>query len=180
MNTAATDGSFDFTLVRRRIVDESGHPVDSDDPAQWANEDELLESNAPPDIVGLGRGRMTVLSTDEAEFVRLKLMSEPKAGEQYIRADLRMDVGAAREPAMSDLVAVLVPGNLAVVYEVMLASADLEVPPEVANDPDAVVLVSLPRGHAILRRGPDLPIVRAGPDDEQDAEITEGGSHAQH
>lgn len=172
--------AFQFSLMRRQLVDAAGNPVDGDgpDPEQWALADALSDANAAADLLPLGRGRMTVLSLDEREFVRQTLMHEPEPGSQFIRTLMEMDEGAERTPAMDDLVAVLLPEGMAVVYEVVIASADLELPAEEANNPDAVVWASLPLGHAILRRGPDLPIVRIGPSEELDQ--GHGGNDAQH
>lgn len=180
-NHPRSDEAFDFLLMRRRLVDFDGNPVDGDgpDPEQWALADALSDAGVPPDLLSVGRGRMTVLSLDERDFMREKLMREPDANAQLIRALLTVDETSGREPAMGDLLAVLLPGDVAVVYEVVIASADLETPAEHSLGAEAEALVSLARGHAILCRSPDHPIVRTGAD-EQDPESGHGGSDAKH
>lgn len=179
-NQLGPEEAFDFLLMRRELVDLDGNAVDGDgpDPEQWALADALSDAGVPPDLVPLGRGRMTVLALDEREFVQRKLVHEPGQDSQYMRAMLDMDDTAERAPGMRDLVAVLLPENVAVVFEVVITWADLELPPEQSPGPDAEVLVSLPRGHAILRRGPDLPVVGTGP--EQRSDIGHGGGDAGH
>lgn len=161
------DDAFEFTLMRARLVHATGTPVDGDghDPDQWSLADALSKAGAPLDLLPVGRGRMAVLSLDEREFVREKLIREPEPHAQFLRALLAMNESANREPAMGDLLAVLLPGDVAVVYEVVIASADLDFSPENSLGPQDQSLVSLVHGQAILRRGPDLPVVhlRADP-----------------
>jgi hypothetical protein len=179
-----TDETFEFTLMRRQLVDAAGSPVDGDgqDPEQWTLADALSDAGAPLDVLPVGRGRMTVLSLDEREFVREKLMHHPEPHTQFLRAMLEMDESAEREPGMEDLLAVLLPGDVTVLYEVVITWADLELAPESTVGGGAEALVSLPRGHAILRRGQDLPVVCAGCDSDYELhpDIGHGGSNAQH
>lgn len=179
----SAEEAFDALLMRRQLVDLDGNAVDGDgpDPQQWALADALFDANVPPNLVPLGSGRMTVITLDEREFVRQKLVHEPEPDSQYLRVMLEMDEAAQRAPAMSDLVAVMLPGGVTVVHEVVVAWADLELQPKQSLDPDADVLVwvSLPHGHAILRRGPDLPVVATGAQEQQPSDIGHGGSDVQ-
>lgn len=163
-----TDDAFEFTLMRTRLIDATGTPVDGDghDPEQWALADALSQAGAPLDLLPVGRGRMTVLSLDEREFVREKLVREPEPYAQFLRVLLVMHETAEREPAMGDLLAVLLPAGVAMVYEVVIASADLDFFPESSPGPQDQAFVSLVRGQAILRRGPDLPAVHLVADPE--------------
>jgi hypothetical protein len=174
--------SFEFTLIRRQLVDADGKAVneDSDDPSEWDRAD-AVDANAPPDILYIGRGRMTVISSDERAFVTEHLALDPEPQARYIRAALEMEA-TEREPSMGDLVAVVLPADTAVLFEVVICWADLELTAEELLVADATTLVSLPLGHAILRRHPDLPVVRTAFDGPGDgaADVTMRGTYAEH
>jgi hypothetical protein len=178
--------SFEFTLLRRQLGDDDGNHVtdDPNDPEQGALAEVLLDANTAPELLPVGHGRMTVVSHGDAvrEFVRAKLAQEPEENTQYVEALVVMDPDAERPPAMTDLVAVPLPGSVAVLYEVVISWSDCQesaahVWPEHA-DLDWKPCFTLARGHAILRRGPDLPLVSTGADDDE-PEIL-GGSDAEH
>jgi hypothetical protein len=178
---AAPDAAFPFTLMRERSVDHDGNPVDDNDLKQWALVHTLEQSNVPPDVVAFGRGQMTVLSQDESAFVREKILMEVDPQGRCIRAHLRMDNPAqSRQPAMGDLVAVLLADGSAMMYEIIVAASDLDAAAAAHPlEPDAVVVISMPPGQAILQFRRDLGCIdpNAGADNHEN---TAGAAHAKH
>jgi hypothetical protein len=176
------DRGFPFTLLRERAADAHGNAVRETelDPATWIADD-LDEARIFPDVVSLGRGRLTVLSTDERAFVQAKLMIEPLADGQYLRAALSMDDPGSPPPAMGDLVAVLLPAAGAVVYEILLAAADVEDalrshPPEA----DSTVHLAIAAGQAVLQLRTDLGLIGDSADSEGPDAALQEVRHAQH
>lgn len=176
--------SFAFSLFRRRLADAEGRPVTGDDPSdleQCAQAEALSDAGAPPELLPLGHGRLTVISHggDVRDFVREKLAHEVELNTQYLEAKIDMDADAEWRPAMGHLMAVSLPGGVAVVYEVVFSWVDCEASGRHMSEhssPDWVTSFTLPSGHAILRRGPELPLVSTGADDDE-PEIL-GGSDA--
>ena len=179
--------AFEFLLLRRRLVDDEGRPVtdDPNDLEQSALAEALTDANTPPSLVPVGHGHMTIIAhgDDVRAFVRDKLAHEPEDDANYCEAaEITMEPGAERGPAIGDLLAVLLHGNVALLFEVMFSWIDCEesaahVWPEHA-DLEWKPCFTLAPGHAILRRGPELPLVSTGGDDEE-PEIL-GGSDAEH
>jgi hypothetical protein len=159
--------SFEFTLMRARATDADGQLVneDSADPDDWARADAATGM----EVVGLGRGRLTVTEPDARAFVASHLLIDPAPGISYIRATVVMDSASERAPAMADLIGVMLPDGSAVMFEVMLSADDL------ASEPTgdaAVVFVRLQAGEVVLQSRPDLGVL--------DTASVEGDSEARN
>ncbi|MDB5957518.1 hypothetical protein [Ramlibacter sp.] len=158
------ESAFEFTLLRARIVDENGTPLNDENPDDWLKVDALAD--AAQDIESLGRGRLVITGTDESDFVREKLCVEVEASGQYLRAVVEMRDDAPL-PAIGELLAVLLADGSALVYEVLISAADLgdahaAHPPE----PDSIAVFTLEPGEAILHLRTDLGLINAASDEE--------------
>jgi hypothetical protein len=164
MRQTNQDSPFEFTLLRARTVGENASPLSDENPDDWQKIDALAD--APPDVQSLGRGRLVITGTDESDFVREKLCAEVDASGQYLRAVLTMN-DSVRQPALGELLAVLLADGSALVYEVLISAADLADaraahPPE----PDSVAFVTLEPGEAILHLRTDLGLINTASDGE--------------